>query len=183
MLILLDEFTFFTPQNDNDFNQRYRTIIYNRIKESPNMINELSNKLESASEELVSILNHNIIFTKLYWENHQISIIRNSYFLLLDEVFYNIIFICKFGRLADIIYQDLHNILDKQKIKDQKKIESSFEKYIIKITERNKEVTKDLKKDIIKSTKYVMKETENLKDREVLVGIGQQLEDIIDQDF
>ena len=100
------------------------------------------------------------------------------------EVFYNYIIISRFGRIADLIYNDYGaQILRNQEKEDKTKIREIFNVFLLKIKKRQMEKEKDMKNDLIKSTKYVMKESEMIKDQEILIGVGQSLEDFIEQDF
>lgn len=178
---LLDEFAFFTPKNDNEISEIYRLIIYPNLKEKSREI--LTQKLEKFSKSQIGILKK-IVNKKIYWEPEQISVIQNSFFLFQKEAFYNYIIISRFGRIADLIYNDYGaQILRNQEKEDKTKIREIFNVFLLKIKKRQMEKEKDMKNDLIKSTKYVMKESEMIKDQEILIGVGQSLEDFIEQDF
>lgn len=183
-LLLLDEFHCFSPEGDIDFNQKYRYVIYKNLKENKEqeIKSILTKQLSSAAKKQIDHLK-NIISSKLYWEMNEISIIKNSFMMFIEKAFFDIIIISNYGRIADLVYQDNVDVLLNVKQKNLNEINSSFADFFSKINERNSQMERDFRNDINKSTRYIMKEVENVRDVEVVVGVNGSIDSLIDQDF
>lgn len=81
------------------------------------------------------------------------------------------------------IYEESIDILEKQIIQDKNKLNEMFKASIDNIS-RKETVTKcDVKSFFDKGTNYMLKETENLKEIEVAIEVGEDLKSVIKQDF
>ncbi|KAK8839967.1 hypothetical protein M9Y10_031683 [Tritrichomonas musculus] len=192
-LTLFNEFACFAPETDLKFVSRYQTILFSSLKDSKESIQiTLEKELVKQAKSLFKNL-ENIVKHEVYLSKKEKTLIINTYMKHLDEAFYDCIFVSGYGRIADFLYRNksYNEILEKQKKDDYNKIQVLFNKFSRSTKKKYGEEAKEdkiLKDDVVvehfgKTKGYVINEVENMKNIDVIVEVGQNIEDKIEQDF
>lgn len=150
-----------------------------QLKVSEKIISELKKFSDKHFNDIKSQLGK-----KQFLTEKETKMIEKSHILEIKNAFLNIIK----SNIDDLdaainFYKSNLNILDSQIEEEKFRIHNIIEDFMQSFAKKKEIIEKDLRELSKQGMNYIMKETENIKEVEVIVDINQDLKTVIEQDF
>lgn len=183
MLNLINECKVFYPTNDNRFASYIELILIKlKLDNGISYSKEIKSKLIERSATNLNYLKIKIN-EKNNWTLKQMTIIKDSHTNYLQTQYFDIIKEITNNCYIELFYEKNINILNEQISKDKEEIDLYFYSFLTNLQKKEKVIESDYKNESMKGTNYVMREVQRMREIEVVIAEGEDLETIIEQDF